>query len=131
MLHHGESSGWALIGFSTLLLYPFFMTPFWAVARAANWVAEVYIIYMTVLDRMCFFCVHDETSHFVFVGEDGTKHIEQAVKRNNCKYQINDNNENNSKNVNNDNNVNNYNNGGCTDVTAVGELSRRGLSWEE
>ena len=66
-----------------------------------------------------------------FVGEDGTKHIEQAVKRNNCKYIINDNNENNSNNVNNDKNANNYNNSGCTDVTAVGELSRRGLSWEE
>ena len=65
---------------------------------------------MTVLDRMCLFCVHDETSHFVFVGEDSTEHIKQAVKRNNCKYHINNNNEKNSNYVNNDNNANNYNN---------------------
>ena len=71
------------------------------------------------------------TSHFVFVGEYRTKHIEQAVKRNNCKYHINHNNENNSNNVNNDKNANNYNNSGCIDVTVVGEFSRRGMSWEE
>ena len=57
------------------------MAAFWSVAAAINWVLKPKNINVAVLDRMCVFCVHDEAANFVIVGEDCSKHIEQAVER--------------------------------------------------
>ena len=57
------------------------MATFWSVAAAINWVRKPNYINVAVLDGMCFFCVHDKAANFVLVGEDGSKHIEQAVER--------------------------------------------------
>ena len=57
------------------------MAAFRSVAAAMNWVPKPKNINVAVLDRMCFICVHDEAANFVIVGEDSSKHIEQAVER--------------------------------------------------
>ena len=57
------------------------MAAFWSVAAAINWVRKPKNINVAVLDRMFFFCVHDEAANFVLVGEDCSKHIGQAVER--------------------------------------------------
>ena len=57
------------------------MAAFWSVAAAINWVRKPKNINVAVLDSMCFFYVHDEAANFVLVGEDCSKHIEQAVEK--------------------------------------------------
>jgi len=56
------------------------VTTFWSVTGAVERIRIVYNIKMTVLDRMGFFCVHDEEFHFVLVGEDSSIHIQHAVQ---------------------------------------------------